>query len=82
MLPSYVQKGAFFLIGYHFSIRALRVGVSVMAANTDVTIVIVTIIPSCLNRTPVRPLINVNGKKTATTVRVVTITASHTSLVA
>ena len=62
--------------------RALRVGVSVIAAKTDVTIVIVTIIPNCLNNTPVKPFINVSGKNTATTVSVVTITASQTSLVA
>ena len=53
-----------------------------MAAKTEVTIVMVTIIPNCLNNTPVSPLINVSGKKTATTVRVVTITASQTSFVA
>ena len=60
----------------------LNVGVSVMAANTDVIIVIDTLIPSCLKRTPVSPFTNVSGKNTATTVNVVTITASHTSFVA
>jgi hypothetical protein len=46
----------------YFSIRALNVGVSVIAATVEVMIVTVTLSPSCLKRTPVRPSTNVSGK--------------------
>ncbi len=56
-------------------------GVSDNAAIVDVEIVIETIKPRGLNISPVRPPIMVRGRNTATTVRVVAITARATSLV-
>jgi len=64
------------------SIFKFSIGVSVIAANADALIVMVTIYPNCWNITPIIPETMVIGNNTATMVSTNTITISHTSLVA
>ena len=64
-----------------FSIKEHIIGVSVRAEAVDTIIMIQIIQPNCLNIIPAIPPIIVNGKNTASRVRVVAITATATSFV-
>ena len=57
------------------------IGVSESADAVETTMMIQIIQPNCLNIIPAIPVIIVNGKNTAISVRVVAITATPTSLV-